>query len=30
MYIIGDYNIAGLEETYLTGIFAANNIIKSK
>ena len=30
MYIIGDYNIAGLEETYLTGIFAANNIIRSK
>jgi hypothetical protein len=29
MYIIGDYNIAGLEEAYITGIFAANNIIKS-
>jgi hypothetical protein len=27
MFLIGDYNIAGLEEAYITGIFAANNII---
>jgi len=29
MYIIGDYNIAGLEESYITGIFSANDIIKN-
>ena len=29
-YCIGDYNIAGLEETYITGIFAANQIMKKK
>lgn len=29
MFIIGDYNVAGLEESYITGIFAANQIIKS-
>jgi hypothetical protein len=30
MYLIGDYNIAGLEESYITGIFAAKKIINSK
>jgi hypothetical protein len=29
MYLIGDYNIAGLEETYITGLFSANQIIQS-
>jgi hypothetical protein len=28
MYIIGDYNIAGLEEAYITGLFCANEIDK--
>jgi hypothetical protein len=28
MFLIGDYNIAGLEESYITGIYAANKIIK--
>lgn len=30
MYLIGDYNIAGLEESYITGIYSANQIIKSQ
>ena len=30
MYLIGDYNIAGLEETFITGIYAANQIIQSR
>ncbi len=29
MFIIGDYNVAGLEESYITGLFCANQIIKS-
>jgi len=29
MFLIGDYNIAGLEESYITGLFAANQIIKN-
>jgi len=29
MYLIGDYNIAGLEESFITGIYAANQIIKN-
>jgi hypothetical protein len=29
MYLIGDYNIAGLEESFITGIYAANQIIES-
>ena len=29
MYLIGDYNIAGLEESFITGIYCANEIINS-
>jgi hypothetical protein len=29
MYLIGDYNIAGLEESFITGIYSANDIFKS-
>lgn len=28
MFLIGDFNVAGLEESYITGLFAANQIIK--
>jgi len=30
MYLIGDYNIAGLEESFMTGIYGANQIIKNQ
>ena len=29
MYLIGDYNIAGLEESFITGLYSANQIIKT-
>ena len=29
MYLIGDYNIAGLEEAYITGIYCARQIISN-
>jgi hypothetical protein len=29
MFLIGDYNIAGLEESYITGLYCANQILKS-
>jgi len=29
MYLIGDYNVAGLEEAFISGIYAANQIIQS-
>lgn len=30
MFLIGDYNVAGLEESYITGIFAANQVTNLK
>jgi hypothetical protein len=30
LYLIGDYNIAGLEETYITGLYAAKQILNNK
>jgi hypothetical protein len=30
MYLIGDFNVAGLEESYITGIYCANQINQSQ
>jgi glycine/D-amino acid oxidase-like deaminating enzyme len=30
MYLIGDYNVVGLEESYITGIYCANRINQSQ